>query len=139
MANFSQNQKYKDIFQGAVTADAVSIPIFVPDFKTDEFSILTDAAADFDIEVVISNQELPPDPTQPVSPTNQYTTGVYIDESDQASYDSVTPSLYNPSGNAVNKIFECQLDGARWFFLRVLNYSAGTLLSADADLFSNFT
>lgn len=140
MGVYSQNQKYEDIFQGAVTGNDISIPIFCPDFKTVQFSILTNALANFDIEVVLSNQDLtPPNPALAVSATNQYTTGVYVDQSDQASYDSVTPNNYNPTATAVNKIFEVQTNGARWFFVRVKNYVAGSLLTSDADLFSNFT
>ncbi len=139
MGILSQNQHYPDVIPRSTVADAISIPIFCPDFAEIQFTVLVDASADFDFEVLKSDQKLPPDPSLPSSPLNLYADVIYTDEGSGVNYDLGTP--YNPAtpGSVTTKIFKVQTSGARWIFLKLFNYAAGTLLKADVDLFSNFT
>lgn len=109
----------------------------------DESGATADLTADasspnFTIEAFISNQELPPDSTLPASSSNQYSEVSYMDLANGNSYDTQA-ALYNPSGNTEDKTFEAQLDGARWFFVRLVDYTSGALVLLEISLFSNFT
>ncbi len=138
MSILSQNQKYHDVIPFNTAADAISIPIFCADFSDLQFTIVTDPTADFDIEVLKSNQQLnPPDPSLPSTEGNEYSDLAYTDESDGVNYNLTTP--FNPGGNAVSKTFKLGTNGARWIFIKLLNYSAGALKKCDVDLFSNET
>lgn len=135
MSHLGAYQLHENLFENAV-ANGVSRAVFAQDFKTIQFTISTNALANLDIEVIKSNQELPPDPTVAASPTNQYSVVGYTDESDQVFYAGGTP--YNPSGVSVNKTFNVETTGARWIFYKVSGYVAGTLEKLDCELFSNF-
>lgn len=138
MSILSQNQRYPNVIPVNTVANAISIPIFAADFSKLQFSLLADALANFNITVVKSNQENPPDPSIPVSATNMYSDCMYSDESTQVNYDSTTP--YNPGASAIiDKNFLIQTQGARWFFIVLSGYAAGTLNKLDAFLFSNET
>lgn len=139
MSILSQNQRINDVIPRRTHADAVSIPIFAPDFSEIEFSLLVAAASDFDIIVVKSNQEDPPDLTSPQSATNMFADCSFSDESTNVNYNSTSP--YNPSaaGATLNTNFKVQTEGARWVFIVLLNYMAGSIDKLDANLFSNET
>lgn len=141
MSILSQNQRYTNVIPAGIPngEPTVSIPIFASDFDKLQFSALVDGDAQFDFTVVKSNQENPPDPSLPVSPSNMYSDCSYSDESTQVNYNATTP--YNPNGPTVltDKNFLIETQGARWFFILITNYSAGTLLKLDAFLFSNET
>lgn len=137
MSILSQNQKYPNAIPQNTVANAISIPIFGPDFDKLQFSLLTDATANFNITVVKSNQDNPPDPSLPVSPTNMYGDCMFSDEGTQVNYDAVSP--FNPGAVAVDKNFILQTGGARWFFIVLSGYTAGTLKKLDAFVFSNET
>lgn len=137
MSILSQNQRLPNIIPANTEANAISLPVFAPDFDKLQFSLLTNSAADFDITVIKSNQELPPDPSAPVSPTNMYADCMFSEEGTQVNYNATTP--YNPGSTAVDKNFLVQTQGARWFFVKLSNYSDGILLKLDAFLFSNET
>ena len=136
MSVYTDYQLHPNIFVNPVTANAKSITTFAQDFKTIQFSIQTDASANFDVQVIVSNSFLPPDITVAASASNMYNYVGYTDESNQV-YDSST-SPYNPTGTAVNKTFNVETTGARWVFFQISNYSAGTLERLDCMLFSNF-
>ena len=137
MGVLSQNQKYPDVIPRNTVANAISIPIFCSDFDKIQFSLLNDAAADFNITVVKSNQDAPPDPSSPISTTNMYADCMFSEEGTEVNYNVVTP--YNPGATAADKNFLVQTGGARWIFIVLSGYSAGTLLKLDAFLFSNET
>ena len=62
---------------------------------------------------------------------------MFYEEGTQVNYNAVSP--YNPVGAVADKNFTLLTQGARWFFIVLSNYSAGTLLKLDAFLFSNET
>ncbi len=136
MSILSQNQRIPNVIPINTEANAVSIPIFAPDFSRLQFSLLTDTNADFNITVKKSNQENPPDPTLPVSPLNMYADCMFSEEGTQVNYNDASP--YNPGG-AVDKNFLLQTQGARWFFIILSDYSDGIMQKLDAFLFSNET
>lgn len=136
MATRSQNQSYPNVIPLNTVANAISIPIFAPDFDKLEFSILTGPSADFEITVLKSNQEFPPDPSLPASSTNMYADCSFSEEGTNVNYNAASP--YNPGGE-VDKNFILNTQGARWFFIVLANYTRGTLEKLDAFLFSNET
>lgn len=137
MSVYSEYQLHKNLLVNAV-ADAVSRPIFAQDFKTSLLSIFTNAASNFTIDVLASNQELPPDPTLAASASNQYTLLGYTDQQDQAYYAGGSP--FNPSTvpDRGARTFNIETTGARWLFIRISGYTAGVLSSCQVELFSNF-
>lgn len=137
MSQNSQNQRYSNIIPANTVANAISLPIFAPDFSKLQFSLLSDATADFDITVLKSNQQDPPDPSLAVSATNMYGDCLFSEEGTEVNYNETTP--FNPGAQAVDKNFLMQTQGARWFFIVLSGYSAGTLKKLDAFLFSNET
>lgn len=137
MANNSQNQRYPNVIPAGTTANAISIPIFAADFTKLQFSLLTNSAADYNVTVVKSNQENPPNPALAISATNMYSDCMFSDESTQVNYDVLSP--FNPTSVALDKNFSLQTQGARWFFIVVSGYTAGAVLKLDAFLFSNET
>lgn len=116
------------------SSNGLSLPAFAPDSAVQQFSITTDASADFVIQVVISNQKNLPDPTVSQSATNMWAYCAFTDEELEVTYTTLNP--YNPTGAVANKIFNIENTGARWVFLVISSYSAGTLLQADISLFS---
>lgn len=95
------------------------------------------ATANFTIGAFISNQELPPNPYAAASPANEYSPCAYMDLTDDTTWTNGTP--YNPTGVSEFKMFEAQLDGARWFFTKIITYTSGALVSSDMSLFSNYS
>lgn len=136
MSILSQNQRLTNVIPPGTKANAISLPIFAPDFSRLQFSLLSGAAADFDITVVKSNQENPPNPSLPASPSNMYADCMFSEEGTEVNYNASSP--FNPGG-AVDKNFLVQTQGARWFFIVLSSYSAGMLQKLDAFLFSNET
>lgn len=92
-------------------------------------------APSFQIVCYKSNQELPPNPSLPVSVTNQYSPVGFTRESDQAYFDSSTP--YNPTLLEVNSTFNIEATGYRWVFVAIQAYISGILVKTDISLFSN--
>lgn len=137
MSIFSQNQCYADVIPVNTKANAVSIPVFMADFKTAQFTIVTNATANFNIEVLKSNQENPPVPTSASYQNNQWVSIQYVDESNGVDYSPT--SLYNPGSTAVTKVFNVETEGARWIFIKISTYVAGALLKCDVELLSNNT
>jgi len=117
------------------TADGVSAPIFVAGTKSIEFSIVTDATADFDILCIGSLQETPPDPSLAVGADNDYQYILYQDEETSGSYNASTP--YNPTSTAVSRLFRFNTEGIRWAFIEVNNYVAGTLVVCNVNISDN--
>jgi len=133
---FSQALRYNDVIPQNTVANATSIPVFCADSREIFFTIRVSANANFTINALISNQELPPDPTVATSNTNLYSTVAYQDLDTEVTYN--TGNLYNPTapGSITTKTFAIQTNGARWIFIQLTGYSAGTLLKTDVD---NFT
>lgn len=133
---FSQNHRYNDVIPQNTSAAAISAPVFCADFGKVEFTLLFGSTSNYTITAIISNQENPPDPSLAVSATNLYSTVAYQDLDTQTIYK--TAALYNPSvpGATLAKTFQVETPAARWFFLEVTGYVAGTLLEADVDLFT---
>lgn len=134
MSIFSQYQLYKNLFSNAV-ANGISNPVFSQDFKTIQFSIDTDATAAFDIKVFKSNEELPPNLAVASAPGNLYSSVGYTDEASGVFYSGAVP--FNPTAAAVSLTFNVETTGSRWVFFTIANYSAGTLIRLDCELFSN--
>lgn len=139
---YSDPKIYPNIIPANTIANANSIPIFCPDHGVIEFTIQFDGTANYNIGGVMSNQELPPALGSAVGPTNEYNTVAIQDVDTEVTY--VTGSPFNPStaasgGGALPagaKTFRVQTGGARWFFIQLSGYVAGTLVKADAGLFS---
>lgn len=129
-----QNQNYNNVIPAGTAANATSIAIPAADFRIMNFTIVTNSAASFTINVLKSNQLTPPDPTIAASATNQYSTVAYKDEGTTTVYK--VGSLYNPTTTAVDETFEVETGGARWFFIQITGYVAGALLKCDATLFA---
>lgn len=123
------------IFQNVV-ANANGNPALVADCKTNNFSLVTDAAANFKVFVYKSDQELPPDISLSQSSTNEYSEVSYTDQADGTSYGP--GNEFNPSAVAVNKNFNIETTAARWIIIAIENYSAGTVLRLVLSSFSNF-
>jgi len=135
MSVTSNNQRFNKVLEN-ISADAVStIGILAADFKTIEISLNFSGAANMDIQVLGSDQTEFPNAVQPNSPTNQLFDLGYLDSTSLAQYNVSSP--YNPGGSSPSetKKFHIQSEGTRWVFLRVFNYSAGSLDQADVSLF----
>lgn len=95
--------------------------------------------ADFELLAITSNQELPPDPTKPVGPDNEYSTIGYTDESDQTYYSASTP--FNPRSLTPDffgiKKFNIETTAGRWIFVQLHRHTSGSLYSCNIDLFNN--
>lgn len=131
---FDINQSNPGILKN-ISTDANSRVIFVQDVDKIKFTIVTDASADFDVEVFQSIQELPPDPTISASSTNQYSPVSYQDEGDDVTYTGSIP--FNPTAAAVQKTFNVNTTGARWIFFRIAGYVAGTLIDLSEEGMTN--
>ena len=133
---YSEPLRYNNIIPAGTTANATSIAVLAADSAVIEFTVQFNAAANYTLSAIISNQELPPDPTQTLSVTNEYSAAACKDLGTQTIY--TTAALFNPSTAALagTRTFQVQTNGARWFFLQLAGYTAGTLLKADADLFT---
>lgn len=139
---YSDPKIYPNIIPANTVANATSIPIFCPDHGVIEFTVQFDGTANYNLTGIMSNQELPPTPSTSESSTNEYNPVAIQDVDTQVTY--VTGSLFNPStaasgGGALAagaKTFRVQTGGARWFFLQLSSYVAGTLVKSDASLFS---
>lgn len=132
-----QYQTYPDIIPQGTVTNANSIPILCAgDFKTAQFTLVNGPTANYIIKVFQSNQELPPNLAVAASATNQYTQIGYTTP-DQSFYAPTAP--YNPNTNGTGiTILNVEMTGARWIILQISGYVAGTMLKADANLFSNF-
>lgn len=89
----------------------------------------------------INGVDNPPDPTLPMTPTNDYERVMYTGERGGVNYDGDDP--YNPNtGSSTGTLsyspqsFLFQTQGARWVFLRVDVFTGGSLSDADINLFN---
>lgn len=85
---------------------------------------------------------LPPDPSLPVSATNQYSQIAYSDEQGGVNYDTAHPfsSAYDVNINPLpydQKVFKALTQGAMWVFLKISTYTSGSLAYSEIDLFNN--
>lgn len=94
------------------------------------------ATPDFDIQVISSNQELPPDPSLPLAADNQYSYVGFTDQSDAAYYTSYNPKDMTPDFVG-EKCFNIETSGGRWVFIQISSYIGGSLYSTNVDLFNN--
>lgn len=134
MSIYEQNQIYPSIIPDGTQANAISIPVMGSPFETLKFTIQTDANAAFDITALQSNQDIPPNPATPELPSNLYSDILFTDDSTGVNYNSTSPVVV---AGASTKTFTIQTHGARWIFIKLSSYSAGTLLKCDAELFAN--
>lgn len=88
----------------------------------------------FEVNAIKSNQELPPDPSLPVSGDNFYS---YVMETDEATGVNYAPALVpftqtiNPSATSVN----ISTTGARWMFVEITNIT-GICEKVNVTLFA---
>lgn len=138
-STYAQHALYKNVFSSPVSADENSQVVLCADFDNIQFylDVLSGGSPDFDVQLFISNQDLtnPPDPSIDSSSTNQYDQVMYSDQAGGVNYDAEHP--YNPSAGITEHSFKALPKGAVWCFLRIANYSAGTLTKADINLFNN--
>ncbi len=138
MSVYTENRIYKDVLNhpdipGNPPADpGTSFPIYCLDFKTVEVTVAAQGD-DAPVTMFISNQKLPPDLTQPASPTNQYTGAVYSDLSTGVDYFPAGTPFTVVDGTV--KTFNVEIPGARWLYIVVGDI---TLPVVDVTLFSNF-
>lgn len=95
---------------------------------------------DFDIEVLESNEQNPPDLSLPPAPGNSYSDVDYLDKQGNASYNALSP--YNPNADvltpgALSKTFQVQSNGSRWQFVKISTYVAGKVSEVLFSTFSN--
>ncbi len=143
MSVYKSDQIYKKVLD-ELQADGFSQPILAADFKSVDLSLFSDAGADYDLCVGVSfNKDTPPDPSLPPSVDNDYTEDIaFIDDGNGATYNNAytSPNPYNPSsadgGQEVSKKFRFNTNNAYWVYIRVFNYSGGTI-SANMMLSDN--
>ncbi len=134
---YSQPLRYNNVIPANTVTNVTSVPVFTADFKEIQFTLDMSSTSNYNIFAIVSNQENPPDPTLPLSPTNKYSFVAYQDLDTEVTYTSV--NAYNPGGTlgaTTVKTFVVQANGARWFFLQLASRIAGTLIEADVDLFT---
>lgn len=93
----------------------------------------------FTIKAYTSNNDLisPPNPTLPVSPTNQYEQVMYTDDQGGVNYDVANPFTEGAATPYyTEKSFRMFPKGAIWCFL-VFTYTSGALAKCDIQLFNN--
>ena len=105
------------------------------DFKTRVVELITADSLDGELVVYESNQELPPDISAPVTPTNEYYAVGYSKASDQTYLDTDNP--FNPAGEDGTYVFNVETTGSVWIFAAVLNRTAGTVAKLNINLFDN--
>lgn len=105
---------------GTSGAHATSVNLQIPNFQ---------------VAVIKSNQETLPDPTLPSGPDNKYSYVSYVDEATGVDY--AVGNFFNPSAiGGVDRTFNIESTGSRWYWIQILGYVSGMANRIDAELTS---
>lgn len=107
----------------AKAANGIGAVALVEDYKSMNFNFIAPALSNYTIKFVKSNQTTRPDFTAAQSATNEWNTVEVIDLEDGNAIDGDTGIAV---AGAVNRSFEVNTNGIRWFAAIISSYVAGT-------------